>query len=275
MKNDIILLEHLKVLQQKLSTTEVPNRSKILKESSFSVNDISGSSTMKGKGTPLKSDKYFILHHTAGRGTPQGVVGILNSRRLGVQWVIDRDGGIYQTLPKGSFGQHVAPNKGSAPSDMSNRTSQGVEIIGSNDKDILIKQCKSALMIIKDLGYSLSNVYGHGEVQSNKQATEGQKCKRYATKYWSTPIDQLPEVDDELGKDIDPNSKVEYKPKKDNSEYNDNNDDEVDVEDETTTTKTTVKTNPFDFFKQFGGVLKNKEELKIQENTQRIKNLLK
>ena len=30
---------------------------------------------MKGKGTPLKNDKYFILHHTAGRGTPQGVVG--------------------------------------------------------------------------------------------------------------------------------------------------------------------------------------------------------
>ena len=274
MKNDIILLEHLKVLQQKLSSTEVPNRSKILKESSFSVNDISGSSTMKGKGTALKNDKYFILHHTAGRGTPQGVVDILNNRRLGVQWVIDRDGGIYQTLPKGSFGQHVAPNKGSAPSDMSNRTSQGVEIIGSNDNDILIKQCKSALMIIKDLGYSLSNVYGHGEVQSNKMATEGQKCKRYATKYWSTPIDQLPEVDDELGKDVDPNSKVEYKPEKNKSDN-----DEIDVEDDpnnnVTTTTTTEKGSFLDFFKNLGGILKNKEDLKIEEDVQRIKNLLK
>jgi hypothetical protein len=273
MKNDILLLEHLKVLQKKLSSTEVPNR-KVVKES-LSAEDISGSATMKSKGSPLKNDKYFILHHTAGRGTPQGVVGILNKRGLGVQWVIDRDGGIFQTLPKNSFGQHVAPNKGSAPSDMSNRTSQGVEIIGSNDKDILIKQCKSALMIIKDLGYSLSNVYGHGEVQSNKQATEGQKCKRYATKYWNTPIDQLPDVDDELGKDIDPNSKVEYKPKKDNSEYNDNNDDEVDVEDGVTTTTTTEKSNPFDFFKNLGGVLKNKGESKMQGDVQRIKNLLK
>jgi hypothetical protein len=275
MKNDIILLEHLKVLQQKLSTTKVPNRSEILKESSFSVNDISGSSTMKGKGTALKNDKYFILHHTAGRGTPQGVVDILNNRRLGVQWVIDRDGGIYQTLPKGSFGQHVAPNKGSAPSDMSNRTSQGVEIIGSNDNDILIKQCKSALMIIKDLGYSLSNVYGHGEVQSNKMATEGQKCKRYATKYWNTPIDELPEVDDELGKDVDPNSKVEYKPKKDNKSDNDEDDIEDDSNDGVTTTTTTEKSNPFDFFKGLGGILKNKEDSKIQEDLQRIKNLLK
>ena len=274
MKNDIVLLEHLKVLQQKLSTTEVPNRSKVINESSFSVNDISGSSTMKGKGTPLKNDKYFILHHTAGRGTPQGVVGILNSRKLGVQWVIDRDGKIYQTLPKGSFGQHVAPNKASAPSDMSNRTSQGVEIIAKNDKDILIKQCKSALMIIKDLGYSLSNVYGHGEVQSNKMATEGQKCKRYATKYWSTPIDQLPEVDDELGKDVDPNSKVEYKPEKNKSDN-----DEIDVEDDpnnnVTTTATTEKGSFLDFFKNLGGILKNKEDLKIEEDVQRIKNLLK
>ena len=284
MKNDITLLEHLKVLQQKLSSTKVPNRDKVINESSLTINDISASSKMKGKGKPLKSDKYFILHHTAGRGTPQGVINILNCRRsktrpgcmtLGIQFIIDRDGQVYRGLPAGSFGQHVVPDKGSAPADMSNMTSQGVEIIAKDDKDVLIKQCKSALMLIKDLGYSLSTVYGHGEVQSNKMATEGQKCKRYATKYWSTPIDQLPDVDDELGKDIDPNSKVEYKPKKDNSEYNDNNDDEVDVEDGVTTTKTTEKTNPFDFFKQFGGVLKNKEELKIQENTQRIKNLLK
>ena len=271
MKNDIVLLEHLKVLQQKLSTTEVPNRSKVINESSFSVNDISGSSTMKGKGTPLKNDKYFIIHHTAGRGTAQGVVGILNSRRLGVQWVIDRDGKIYQTLPKGSFGQHVVPNKGSAPSDMSNRTSQGVEIVGSNDNDILIRQCKSALLLIKDLGYSLSNVYGHGEVQSNKQATEGQKCKRYATKYWNTPEDQLPDVDDELGKDVDPNTKYDYKPKKDDSEYNDNNSDD-DSEDKKTTPE---KGNFLDFFKRLGGILKNKEDLKIEEDVQRIKNLLK
>jgi hypothetical protein len=268
MKNDIILLEHLKVLQQKLSSTEVPNR-KVVKES-LSAEDISGSATMRRKGTPLNNDKYFILHHTAGRGTPQGVVGILNKRGLGIQWVIDRDGQIYQTLPKDSFGQHVVPNKGSAPSDMSNKTAQGVEIIAKNDNDVLIKQCKSALMIIKDLGYSLSNVYGHGEVQSNKMATEGQKCKRYATKYWNTPTNDLPDVDDELGKDVDPNSKVEYKPKDGSS------DDEMEDEDEdVTTTSTTEKSNPFDFFSKLGGVLKESKELKKQEDFNRIKNLLK
>lgn len=266
MKNDIILLEYLKVLQQKLSSTEVPNR-KVVNES-LNVDDISGSATMRSKGTPLKNDKYFILHHTAGRGTPQGVVGILNKRGLGIQWVIDRDGQIYQTLPKDSFGQHVVPNKGSAPSDMSNKTAQGVEIIAKNDNDVLIKQCKSALMIIKDLGYSLSNVYGHGEVQSNKMATEGQKCKRYATKYWNTSTNELPDVDDEIGKDVDPNSKVEYKPKDDSS------DDEME-DDVTTPTEKDPKVDFLNSLKGLGGILKESKELKKQEDLQRIKNLLK
>jgi hypothetical protein len=279
MKNDIILLEHLKVLQQKLSSTEVPNR-KIVNESSLVINDISSSSKMKGKGKPLTSDKYFILHHTAGRGTPQGVINILNCRRsknrpgcmtLGIQFIIDRDGQVYRGLPAGSFGQHVVPDKGSAPNDMNNMTSQGVEIIAKDDKDVLIKQCKSALMLIKDLGYSLYSVYGHGEVQSNKMATEGQKCKRYATKYWNTPEDQLPDVDDELGKDIDPNSKIDYKPNKDNS------DDEI--EDDGVTTPTTTEKDPkMDFFnslKGLEGILKESKELKKQEDIQRIKNLLK
>jgi hypothetical protein len=188
--------------------------------------------------------------------------------------VIDRDGEIFQTLPKNSFGQHVAPNKGSAPSDMSNRTAQGVEIIAKNDNDVLIKQCKSALMIIKDLGYSLSNVYGHGEVQSNKMATEGQKCKRYATKYWNTSTNDLPDVDDEIGKDVDPNSQEVYKPKKDSSEYNDSED----IEDDGVTTKTTTKDASLDFLnslKGLGGMLKESKELKKQEDFNRIKNLLK
>lgn len=260
MKKDILLLEHLRVLQQKLSSTKVPNKGKVINELSLSINDISGSSTMKGKGTPLKNDKYFIIHHTAGRGSAQGVVGILNGRGLGVQWVIDEDGKLYQTLPKGSFGQHVVPNKGSAPSDMNNRTSQGVEIVGSNDNAITIKQCKTALLLIKDLGYSLSNVYGHGEVQSNKQPTEGQKCKRYATKYWSTPEDELPDSDVELGKDV-----------KSSGKDDESSDNDKPKDDETTK----PEGNPLDFFKSLGGILKGSKEVKIQEDLQRIKDLLK
>ena len=283
MKNDIILLDHLKVLQQKLLSTDVPNRPKYLNESSLQITDISGESNFKGKQF---SPKYFLIHHTAGRGTPSQVVKILNCRHyngsskcttLGIQWIIDRNGKLYQALPKGSKGAHVASQK-SGMGHINNSTAEGVEIIGSNDDDITIKQCKTALLLIKSLGYSLSNVFGHGEVSTNKQATEGKKCKTYATKYWSTPEDELPGGDDKEDTSVDKKDNVTTtstnKPEKNKSDN-----DEIDVEDDpnnnVTTTATTEKGSFLDFFKNLGGVLKKKEDLKIEEDVQRIKNLLK
>ena len=288
MKNDIVLLEHLKVLQQKLSSTKVPNRKKIIKES-LEIIDISSQSNFKFR--KMKNNKYFIFHHTAGRGTPTDVIKVLNCRKrknnlpgcmiLGVQFIIDREGKVYRGLPDGSSGGHVR-REGKGPADVSNSNSKGVEIIAKDDKDVLIKQCKSALLLVKDQGFSLNQIIGHGEVSTDKMVDEGQKCKRYANKYWNTPEDQLPDTDDELGKDEDPKVKDNeiFKPEKDNSEYNDNkpDDDVIDVgndDDVKPTTPEPKKTNPFDFFKRLGGVLKNKLDLKIEEDVQRIKNLLK
>lgn len=166
-------------------------------EGSLSVQDISGSSTYPNKS--LKSNKYFILHHTAGKGNASDIVNILNKRKLGIQYIIDRDAKVYKAT-KGNKGAHVAYFKNSAPSDMSNSTAQGVEIIASDDTDILIPQCKSALLLIKSLGYSLSSIYGHGEVSTNKMATEGATCKKYVQKYWNTPENELPDSDPSLGK---------------------------------------------------------------------------
>ena len=285
MKNDIILLEHLKVLQQKLSSTKVPNRKKIIKES-LEIIDISSQSNFKFR--QMKNNKYFIFHHTAGRGDAPGVIKILNCRRrknkkpgcmvLGVQFIIDREGKVYRGLPNGSSGGHVVREK-KGPTDVTNSNSMGVEIIAKDDQDVLIKQCKSALLLVKDQGFSLSQILGHGEVSTNKMADEGQKCKSYATKYWNTPEDQLPDTDDGVGKDVDPKVKDDeiFKDKKDNSEYNDNksDDDEVDVDVEGGVTTTTTTKIPLDFFKFLGGIFKNKEESKIQEDVKRIKNLLK
>lgn len=175
-------------------------------DNKFTFTDISGSSTMKNKGIPLKDDKYFVLHHTAGRGTPKDVVNILNNRGLGVQWIIDREGNLFKSLPSGSFGQHVAPNKPSAPKDLSNRTAQGVEIIASNDSDILPKQCKTALKLVKNLGYPLSNIYGHGELQTNKENTEGKTCKEYIIKNYNLSPDKY--TSDEIETKQDGESKL-------------------------------------------------------------------
>jgi hypothetical protein len=172
---------------------------KILKES-LSVNDISSKSNLKTGN--MKNDKYFVLHHTAGRGTAGLVVNVLNNRGLGIQWVIDREGKIYRTLPSGRIGYHVVPNKSSAPSDLKNSTAQGVEIIAKNESDVLINQCKSALYIVKSLGYPLSNIYGHGELQSNKASNEGLACKAYFKKYWNTNFNDLPLEDQDIIKSI-------------------------------------------------------------------------
>ena len=156
----------------------------------LSIKDLSGLSIYPRKGEPM-SPKYFILHHTGGRGTPEDVINVLNKRThkgkpqpLGIQYIIDRDGKVYRGLPNGSLGAHIAYFYNDAPKDMSNYTSEGVEIIARNDSDVLESQCASALKLVKSLGYSLDKVYAHGEASSNKTATEGQKCKKYFKDNW-------------------------------------------------------------------------------------------
>lgn len=163
---------------------EVSSSNEIMGGSSLAISDISGQSNYGRKGEPLDARKYFILHHTAGRGSADDVIDILNDRGLGVQFIIDRKGKVYRGLPDGSRGAHVAYFYESAPKDMNNGTAEGVEIIAKNDDDVLEKQCESALKLVKRLGYPLNKIYGHGEVSSNKQPTEGQKCKKYFKNNW-------------------------------------------------------------------------------------------
>jgi predicted chitinase len=177
----------------------------LLAESSTSATDLSNMSKMKGKGKPLKDDKYFVLHHTGGEGSAEDVMNVLNNREvgaLGVQFIIDKEGNLFRGLPAGTRGQHVNSNKltGSAPKDLSNSTTQGVEIVGADDTKINLNQCKTALLLVKSLGYTKGSIYAHGEIQSNKMPSEGATCKRYILKYWSTPEDQLPVEDPEISK---------------------------------------------------------------------------
>ena len=171
--------------------------------------DISGQSTYRRKNERLNPRKYFLLHHTAGRGNAQGVINVLNNRipRLGVQWIIDRNGIVYRGLPDGSRGAHVAYQRNSMK-HVNNSNTEGVEIIASDDSDVLDLQCKSALKLVKKLGYSLSNVYTHGEVSWNKQATEGKKCKAYFVKNWGTPFNMIDKNSEEIKKKVEPSKVV-------------------------------------------------------------------
>jgi soluble cytochrome b562 len=153
------------------------------------IRDISGMSTYGRKNEKLKSRDFFVIHHTAGRGDAEKVVGILNSRKggLGVQWVIERDGSIVRTLPSGSRGAHTLNSSDfpSAPQGINNSNAEGVEVIGMNDEDILPVQAVSALKLVKSLGYSPDSIYGHGEINpGHKAKTEGQTIKQFILKNW-------------------------------------------------------------------------------------------
>lgn len=196
---------------------------KLLNEENLKIYDISNASVFPKK--ELKSNDYFVLHHTAGRGTAMDVVRVLNTRKcrdkvricpLAIQYIIDREGKIYKAS-KGSKGAHLTaqyPGK----KNIKNSTAKGVEIIANDDSDVLISQCRSALLLVKSLKYSLNQVYGHGDVSSNKRSDEGATCKAYFKKYWDTTEAQLPTIDNSLNVETPSSTSSKITPS-DSAEY--------------------------------------------------------
>lgn len=137
--------------------------------------DLSSQSTYANKGQPI-TPTGFVVHHTGGGGTPEGVINTLNERGLGVQYVMDRDGKIYSALPEGTRGAHIQnSNNGSG---LSNQNTLGMEIIAKDAGDVTPQQKAAAAAFITakaaQYGFPVSNVFGHGEVnQGHKEPGEG------------------------------------------------------------------------------------------------------
>jgi hypothetical protein len=126
-------------------------------------------------GRKLSDVSGIAIHHTGGRGTPEGVVNTLNQRGLGVQYVMDRDGTIYSTGSTDEREAHIRPAENG--SGLSNDNTLGIEVIANDDSDLTPEQIKSGISFINDqisrnpdIGL---NVFGHGELNSHKQDTEG------------------------------------------------------------------------------------------------------
>ena len=140
----------------------------------FSAQDISKQSRYRGP-IMLRPPEGLIFHHTGGHGTPQGVISTLNQRTggpLGVHYVIDREGQIYQTLKSGMAGAHMLPSE---VNDLSNQNTVGVEVIAHHDKDVTPQQIEAAYRLRDMLRKSNPNIqiYGHGELNTHKRASEG------------------------------------------------------------------------------------------------------
>jgi muramidase (phage lysozyme) len=122
-------------------------------------------------GVGGNAPKAFIMHHTGGRGTLQGVLDTLRKRGLGVQYIMDRDGMIHQV---GGPGEHnIMAGWGPQGAGLSNQNIVGMEVIANDDSDITPAQVASAQQFIRTY-YPNTPVYGHGQVNpGHKQATEG------------------------------------------------------------------------------------------------------
>ena len=170
-----------------------PEEKEFLKKmkGSLSIRDISPNSTCRCSNIRLPKTKYFIVHHTAGGGTCDSVMNVLNNRKnkktgvkfsLGVQWIVDREGNLCQALPFNSLGFHILPSL-LGPTNMK---SQGVEVIANNDEDVLPEQGVTVLKLVKKLGISPSEIYGHGQVNpGHKAATEGKTIRDFIQKNYN------------------------------------------------------------------------------------------
>jgi hypothetical protein len=161
------------------------------KKDAFGYEDVSGLHTGSRK---MKDVSGITVHHTGGRGTPEGVVNTLNERGLGVHYVMDREGNIYKTAPDGTRVAHMR----NSPIGLNNSNTLGIEVIGLDDKDITPEQINAGMDFINDMratypGIDMS-VFGHGELNKHKQATEGMSIVSAWREAMKEGLEAAPEV---------------------------------------------------------------------------------
>jgi len=146
-----------------------PTTPALPKESKTTTPTTTGAKLFQGEVYPAQG---FVFHHSGG-GSLKSLVDTLRQRKLGSQYLMDRDGTIYSFAGAGS--PHIKPNDqfgGKAPG-LSNANAVGMEIVAKDDSDITPAQVESARNFIAQ-NYPNTPVYGHGEVNpGHKQATEG------------------------------------------------------------------------------------------------------
>jgi len=122
--------------------------------------------------------KYFVIHHTGqAQGSKHGAdftIATFYQRGYPVQFIIDRDAKIHRFLPDGAIGWHTYTGTLDGKT-IGNGNSLGVEICAHNDSEVTDAQMKAAIQLTHWLGIDADDVYGHGEVQSEKTLPSNKK----------------------------------------------------------------------------------------------------
>jgi N-acetylmuramoyl-L-alanine amidase len=128
---------------------------------------------------PGVEPEAFIMHHTTGRPTVQGVKDTLNERGLGVEYIMDRDGHIVRFSGAGAANimnedrYRATPILGEGRPFLNNRNIVGMEVSAKNDADVTPAQVAAAKAFIAR-NYPNTPIFGHGEVNpGHKEADEG------------------------------------------------------------------------------------------------------
>ena len=131
-----------------------------------------------------QAPEAFIVHHTSGRNDPASIVADWRNNRPGVgtQYIMDRNGVIHDVAAEFGYtatGQALPSATGSIPGSqgLKNANLVGMEIIALNDKDVTPAQI-AALKQFAAERYPNTPFYGHGEISTNKEDTEGQTGAR-------------------------------------------------------------------------------------------------
>jgi hypothetical protein len=82
------------------------------------------------------------MHHTAERGSIEGMKDTLWQRGLDVQYIMDHEGNIVQAGGPGAA--HIRPGQGPLGRGLSNANVVGPEVIAKGDRDITPAQVKAA-----------------------------------------------------------------------------------------------------------------------------------
>ena len=129
---------------------------------------------------PLQGVNGMIIHHTGGGRSVDDVLHTFQQRGFPAQYVIGRDGTIYQTLPDGTQGRQIMTGAGEG-TGLSNANTIGVEVIANDNNDVNDAQVQAGQQLVNYLGpkYGFNpytQVYGHGEVNpGHKEPSEGMK----------------------------------------------------------------------------------------------------
>jgi hypothetical protein len=127
-----------------------------------------------GFGSARQKTEGVIIHHTGGNSLDVAV-RTLQARKLSYHYLVDRDGRIVNILPDNLVGWH-AGNTDKMPR-INNSNTVSISMVAKDDTDVTPQQIASATSLENKLsqkyGFPKTNVYGHGEVTSNKHPKEG------------------------------------------------------------------------------------------------------